>query len=66
MAADSQDEDDQRIVAVGLLTRREMSVLGQQLSRLYPITDDSKFTDLLQAIDQADRDFHRQENSGCG
>ena len=65
MTRESQDEDDQRIVAVGLLTRRELSDLGQQLSRLYPITDDSKFSDLLQAIDRADREHHRQENSGC-
>lgn len=59
-----QQGDDERIVAVGLLTRREVSELGAHLSRLYPIKDDSKFADLLEAIDEADRDYHRQSNAG--
>lgn len=64
MPIDWDDDDDGRIVAVGLLTRREVTDLGAQLSRLYPVKDDSKFTDLLEAIDDADRDFHRKSNAG--
>lgn len=59
-----QQGDDERIVAVGLLTRREVTELGAHLSRLYPIKDDSKFADLLDAIDEADRDYHRHANAG--
>lgn len=66
MPKDQGQADDQRIVAVGLLTRREVTELGAQLSRLYPVRDDSKFADLIEAIDRADRDYHRRDNRGPG
>lgn len=66
MAKDWNQDDEDRIVAVGLLTRSEVTLLGAQLSRLYPVKDDSKFADLIEAIDDADREFHRQSNAGRG
>ena len=40
-----------RIVAVGLLTQRDVSLLGQGFSRLFPVTDDVDFADLLRQLD---------------
>jgi hypothetical protein len=54
------DNDDQRIVAVGLLTRREVTLIGAQLSRLFPLNDCAAFAELLEAIDQADRERQSQ------
>lgn len=64
MADQWSDNEDKRVVAVGLLTRSEVTLLGAQLSRLYPLRDDSKFSDLLEAIDEADRSYHRAQNAG--
>lgn len=44
----------ERIVAVGLLTQREVELLGQGFSRLWPVDQTPCFQDLLQAIDDAD------------
>ena len=46
--------NDDEIVAVSFLNRRELADLGQQLSRIYPIADDDRFADLLVAIDRAE------------
>jgi hypothetical protein len=46
---------DQRIVAVGLLTQREVELLGHGFSRLWPVDETPCFTDLIKAIDEADR-----------
>ena len=54
----------ERIVAVGLLTQREVELLGQGFSRLWPVDDTPCFQDLLQAIDEADRELsgaHEQQ-----
>jgi hypothetical protein len=40
-----------KIVAVGLLTRRDLDVLGTGFQRLFPIDEAHPFTDLLQALD---------------
>ena len=45
---------DQRIVAVGLLTARDLEVLGQGFTRIFPIDEEPCFTRLLRAIDEAD------------
>lgn len=42
-------------VAVGLLTRRDLDVLGSGFRRAYPLTDSTDFSDLLRRIDQVDR-----------
>ena len=46
---------DQRIIAVGLLTARDLEVLGQGFTRVFPIDDTPCFAELLSALDQADR-----------
>nr|WP_314445512.1 hypothetical protein [uncultured Sphingomonas sp.] len=53
-----------RIVALALLTDDDVSRLGSNLKRLWPIDDSSCFSDLLAAIDNADRELeqaHRVE-----
>ena len=46
---------EDHIVAVGLLTQREVDLLGAGFSRLYPVRDSPCFGDLLRVIDEADR-----------
>ena len=50
---------EDRIVAVGLLTQREVELLGHGFSRLWPLDDSPCFTELVNAIDQADRALKR-------
>ncbi len=45
----------ERIVAVGLLTRRDLDVLGPAFDRVWPVEEAPHFTELLRAIDEADR-----------
>jgi hypothetical protein len=40
-------------VAVGLLTRRDLDVLGSGFRRAYPLDQTAKFSDLLSLIDEA-------------
>ena len=51
----------ERIVAVGLLTQREVELLGHGFSRLWPVDDSPCFQELLQAIDDADRELSKAE-----
>jgi hypothetical protein len=44
-----------RIVAVGLLTRRDLKILGPAFDRIWPVEDAPSFAELLRAIDDADR-----------
>jgi len=53
--------EPRKIVAVGLLTQRDVDLLGNGFSRLWPVDETPCFTDLLQAIDEVDREL-RQEN----
>ena len=48
-----------RIVAIGLLTEREVQLLGHGFTRLWPVDETPCFTDLLRAIDDADREIRR-------
>jgi hypothetical protein len=50
---------EQRIVAVGLLTQREVDLLGQSFKRLWPVEDTPCFDGLLQAIDEAERELRK-------
>ena len=50
----------ERIVAVGLLTQRELNILGPTFDRAWPVEDAPQFNELLQAIDEADRQLQRQ------
>jgi hypothetical protein len=45
----------EQIVAVGLLTRRDLEVLGPTFDRVWPVEQAPHFTELLRAIDDADR-----------
>ncbi len=61
MSRQSQAEELQ-IVAIGFLTQRELSDLGEKLTRVYPVDDRAAFADLLDAIDDADRHYLRESN----
>lgn len=47
--------DAQRIIALGLLTARDLEILGSNFKRAYPIEETPCFGELLRAIDEADR-----------
>jgi hypothetical protein len=47
------------IVAVGLLTKRDLSVLGPTFTRLWPVDQTPSFNELLRAIDNADAELRR-------
>ena len=52
----SERSDDDRIVAIGLLTQRDLAILGSRFDRVFPVdADDQDFSNLLEAIDAADR-----------
>lgn len=57
---------DERIVAVGLLTQREVEMLGHGFSRIWPIDDTPCFEDLLKAIDKAERELKRPRGKKDG
>jgi len=44
-----------RIIAVGLLTRRDLQLLGPTFHRVWPVEQAPHFNELLRAIDEADR-----------
>ena len=44
----------ERIVAIGLLTRDDLSLLGPTFDRAWPVEDAPHFDDLLRAVDEAD------------
>ncbi|MEO7751235.1 MAG: hypothetical protein ABIS09_07935 [Sphingomicrobium sp.] len=45
----------ERIVAVGLLTQRDLGRLGESFNRVWPVEEAPNFGELLRAIDEADR-----------
>jgi hypothetical protein len=50
----------ERIVAVGLLTQRELNLLGPMFERAWPVKEVPEFDDLLRAIDDADRRLEQE------
>ena len=50
----------ERIVAVGLLTQREVELLGHGFSRLWPVDETPCFTELIDAIDKADEQLKQE------
>jgi len=48
------------IVAVGLLTRHDLDVLGPTFDREWPVEEAPCFSELLRAIDEVDRDTHNE------
>jgi hypothetical protein len=55
---------EERIVAVGLLTRSDLDLLGPTFTRVWPVEDVPDFSELLSAIDEADRQLTRSCNQG--
>lgn len=45
----------ERVVAIGLLTKKDLSLLGPTFDRVWPVEEAPSFNELLRAIDQADR-----------
>jgi hypothetical protein len=54
----------ERIVAVALLTRSDLNVLGPAFSRAWPVEDAPSFNELLRAIDDADAELAHRKNAG--
>lgn len=52
-----------RIVAVGLLTRGDLSKLGPDFDRAWPVDETPCFGELLQRIDDADREIRRHRDA---
>jgi hypothetical protein len=52
---------DERIVAIGLLTKGDVQRLGETFTRLWPVDQSTDFSELLQAIDEAE-ERNRQLN----
>lgn len=53
----------ERIVAVGLITQRNLDQLGDSFQRLWPVDESPCFGVLLQAIDEADREVWRERDA---
>lgn len=51
----------ERIVAIGLLTERDLSLLGPTFNRVWPAEEAPQFDELLRAIDEADRTLGRPQ-----
>ena len=47
--------DQDRVLAIGLLTRRDLDLLGPTFDRLWPVDEAPAFTELIRAIDEVDR-----------
>lgn len=45
---------DEPIVAIGLLTSSDVERLGETFTRLWPVDETTDFSELLQAIDEAE------------
>lgn len=50
---------EERIVAVGLLTRHDLDLLGPTFKRVWPVEQVPAFNELLRAIDEADEKSER-------
>lgn len=53
----------ERIVAVGLLTQREVTLLGETFDRLWPVEAAPQFEELLEAIDHADQQLQARDRA---
>jgi hypothetical protein len=48
------------IVAIGLLTREDLELLGPTFQRAWPVDEVPGFEELLRAIDRADRRLQQE------
>lgn len=53
---------EEHIVAIGLLTRRDLNLLGPAFTRVWPVEDSPGFDGLLEAIDEAERELNPSRN----
>ena len=53
--------DYDQIVAVGLLTRNDVRLLGPSFDRLWPVEEAPHFGELVTAIDEADRRLRQEQ-----
>lgn len=53
----------ERIIAIALLTRRDLDMLGPAFDRIWPVEEAPHFNQLLRAIDDADRTLQRQSEA---
>ena len=51
------------VVAIGLLTRGDLDALGPAFERVWPVEGAPHFSQLLHAIDEADRQLQRVEET---
>ena len=51
---------DEPIVAIGLLTSSDLERLGATFTRLWPIDQTTDFSELLQAIDEAEARYREK------
>jgi hypothetical protein len=54
---------EERIVAIGLLTESDVRRLGDTFTRLWPVDQTTDFSDLLQAIDEAEERLRHEIRS---
>jgi hypothetical protein len=59
--ARSHTMNQDRVLAIGLLTRRDLDLLGPTFDRLWPVDEAPAFRDLIAAIDEADRALAERE-----
>lgn len=52
----------ERIIAVGLLTQQDVEALGVSFRHLWPVDEAPCFSQLLEAIDKADRELAQERN----
>lgn len=52
------------VVAIGLLTARDLDILGSGFRRAFPIDDAGAFDELLKAIDAADAKRNNPRDEG--
>ena len=56
----------ERIVAIGLLTERDLGLLGPTFDRVWPVQEAPNFSELLRAIDKADRQLSNAQREPRG
>lgn len=47
--------DREPIIAIGLLTKVHLRMLGSSLKQVFPVEQDNRFDALIAALDEADR-----------
>lgn len=58
--------EDNRVIAIGLLTAHDLQKLGPMFSRAYPVQDAPLFDELLAAIEKADRELQKDQEASRG